>query len=147
VIFDTWIRNHDRWPPEGDDIDRASLDNPFFTPEGRKYDLVALDHSHCFIDGDLEASLRDDYALGDDRLCGLFPEIAPFIDEATVLEAVDQLARVEVATVRQIMGSVPLVWGPSTVAREAWVDFIMARARLVTSFAPGILLAQGRLRV
>ena len=147
VLFDTWVRNFDRYPPDGEFGGGPNWDNLFFEKLGRKYELVALDHSHCFVQGDIETDLRDPSALEDDRIFGLFPEFAPFIDEASVTAAAEAISRVDAAAVWEIVASVPAAWGPTAAARAAWVDFIMARAALVAEAAPSRLLNQPRLDI
>ena len=147
VVFDTWVRNQDRCPPEGALDSEPNRDNLFFTPDGRKFDLVALDHSHCFVEGEMELEISQPHVRDDDRIFGLFPEFAPFIDERSVLAAVESLRQVDAASVRAIVASVPMAWGPSRQAREAWISVILARAELVAKFAPQKLLAQRRLEL
>jgi hypothetical protein len=147
VIFDTWIRNHDRCPP-ADALDPApNRDNLILAPRGRKYELVVLDHTHCFVEGDLEAAIVDRYAVEDDRIFGLFPEFERFITEAAVLEASAHLARLDRLCVQEIVSSLPPQWGISGPMRTNWVDFIVERARRVAASGPERLLRQGRLEL
>lgn len=145
VIFDTWIRNHDRCPPD-DALDPTSnRDNLILSGRGRKYELVAIDHTHCFIEGDLGAAIADRHAIEDDRIFGLFPEFERFITEPAVLEATAQLARLDRPCVQEIVRSLPPRWGVSGAVKAAWVDFIVERARRVAASAPERLLRQRRL--
>ncbi|MEM7315476.1 MAG: HipA family kinase, partial [Planctomycetota bacterium] len=47
VVFDTWVRNPDRFGPNGS---RVNLDNVFFSSEtsGFEVELRIMDHTHCF---------------------------------------------------------------------------------------------------
>ena len=145
VLFDSWIRNHDRAPPADALTDYCNLDNLFFTPVARKYDLVALDHSHCFVEGELSAELSQPGVLTDDRICGLFPEFQPFMDEAAVRQAAQAIAEVDEASVREIVAAIPAAWEVPRATRDLWVDVIMTRGRLISAAGMEKLLEQRRL--
>ena len=144
VIFDTWIRNYDRWPPEGS-IFEANRDNLFFTPQGRKFDLVAIDHSHCFVEGLLEDQIGEEITREDVRIHGNFPEFASFITESGVMSTVARLREICPRDVREIVDSVPVSWGVSAATRDEWFNVICYRAALVANTAPDQLLQQNRL--
>lgn len=145
VLFDSWIRNHDRAPP-ADALDaQCNLDNLFFTPVARKFDIVALDHSHCFVEGELSEEIGQPDVRSDDRICGLFPEFQPFLDEAAVRDAAQSIAEVDAASVREILGAIPAAWGVSRVTREVWLDVILDRGRLISAAGMEKLLEQRRL--
>lgn len=145
VLFDSWIRNHDRAPPNDALNYERNLDNLFFTPVARKYDLVALDHSHCFVEGELSEELGQPGVLTDERICGLFPEFQPFMDEAAVREAARTIGDVDEVAVREIVASIPAAWEVSRATREVWVDVILARSRLIAAVGVEKLLEQRRL--
>ncbi len=145
VLFDSWIRNHDRAPPNGALNAECNLDNLFFTPVARKYDLVALDHSHCFVEGELSEELSLPGVRTDDRICGLFPEFQPFMDEAAIREAAQTIADVDEEAVREIIASIPQAWGVSRATRDVWADVILARGKLIAAAGMEKLLEQRRL--
>lgn len=145
VLFDSWIRNHDRAPPDDALSDQRNLDNLFFTPVARKYDLVALDHSHCFVEGELSEELGQPGVFTDERICGLFPEFQPFIDDVAVREAAQAIADVDEVAVREIIDAIPAAWDVSRATREVWVDVILARGRLIAAVGMEKLLEQRRL--
>lgn len=144
VIFDTWIRNYDRWPPEGS-IFEPNRDNLLFTSQGRKLDLVAIDHSHCFVEGRLEDQIGEEITREDVRVHGNFPEFASFITEPDVMSAVARLREISPRDVREIVDSVPVAWGVSAATRNEWFNVICYRAALVANTAPDQLLRQNRL--
>ena len=66
VVFDTWIRNADRYPPEEALMERPpNLDNLMFArhPGTRrlKYNLIVFDHTHAFSDAGYDG--LDDEAM------------------------------------------------------------------------------------
>jgi hypothetical protein len=143
VLFDTWVRNGDRCPPE-ESFAEPNRDNLFFTGSGRRLSLVALDHSHAFVEGELELEIGTAGVISDQRIYGLFPEFAGAILEADILVAAREIGRIEAAEVREIVGSVPRQWGLTVGARAAWVDMITSRAKLVAETGPDRLLLQMR---
>lgn len=145
VLFDTWIRNHDRYPPDGALHTEENLDNIFFTPVDRKFDLVALDHSHCFVEGELEDDLGAPSVHTDDRICGLFPEFQRFMHEVDVRHAASAIAAVNDTAVKEIIASVPHAWGPRRAMRDVWAEVIVARGRLIADAGMKKLIEQGRL--
>jgi hypothetical protein len=145
VLFDTWIRNADRWPPDEGLQPYANYDNLFFSPKGRKFDLIVLDHSHCFVGGELDDEIMDPDICTDQRIYGLFPCFVPYIDEASVVAAAEAIRAIDRPTVQSVIDSIPNQWGPLMRTKDAWVDVILTRAALVYDTAPEKLLQQGRL--
>jgi len=135
VVFDTWIRNRDRYPPP-DDLEEPpeNRDNLFFTPNGRKFDLVALDHSHCFVETTLEDELGGSHLLEDDRIYGAFPEFVPYLSHEAVALAARRLAEIDLGMVTEVVGSVPREWGVSAGLRDTWARLIFERAKRVSSY-------------
>ena len=144
VLFDSWTRNADRYPPI-DAWGEPNRDNLFFTAIARRFGIVALDHSHAFVEGDLETEIGLQAVREDARVYGLFPEFCPYVAEGDVLAAAHQIGHIDAALVREIVGSIPMAWGPSAGARLAWVDTILARAAVVSQSLPDLLLQQMRL--
>lgn len=140
VVFDTWIRNADRCAPKCTDTPQ-NLDNLFFTPAVRqKFDVVVLDHSHCFVETTFEAELGSPHLLEDDRVYGLFSGFEPFICPESVTRAIERLRQFDSLQAKQIVDSVPAEWGLSAAIREAFADLIFRRAQRVAGFIPGRLL-------
>lgn len=83
VVFDTWTRNRDRFPPSGMAW-RAHCDNVFLSEEvdeKGKFRLTAMDHTECFV-GTARAINRSVDRIDrvkDDRIYGLFPEFIEFV--------------------------------------------------------------------
>jgi hypothetical protein len=139
VVFDTWIRNADRCPPDPANTP-YNRDNLFFTPSGRKFHLMVFDHSHCFVEGTLEDELGRPYLVEDERIYGNFPEFAAYISPGAVLASVARLRQIDTKMVQDILGSIPQQWGVSGAMRGAWCDLICARADKVADFIPAKLL-------
>lgn len=82
VVFDTWVRNCDRHPPDLTtrkpnfaNVYLASTDRP------TRSRLLAIDHTHCFDCGhDLTNHLSEITKVKDERTYGLFPAFSAFIN-------------------------------------------------------------------
>lgn len=146
VVFDTWIRNGDRHHPD-ENLGQVNRDNLFFTPSGRNYNMVAIDHSHCFVEGSLETDLGDDGVIADDAVYGLFPEFVPFVDPAAIAETAARLRTIDTAVAREIVASIPPEWGPTTQLRNRWADVICRRAEHVSRLMEATFVEQPRLGI
>jgi hypothetical protein len=142
VFFDTWIRNADRCPPLDAFDPEPRRDNLFFKRTDRSYEIMALDHTHCFVEGDLEDEIGYPAIIEDPRAYGLFPEFRGFITEQAVQAAATRLRVVDARVVEEIVGSVPAMWGPSIAARRVWADVIVRRGRFVATTLPDRLIDQ-----
>jgi len=146
VVFDTWIRNADRCHPDPENYP-PNYDNLFFTPNGQKYELVALDHSQGFIESGIEAALSDPYVLEDDQVYGFFPEFAALIDYTSVTAAVARLRQIDTAQVQEIVDSIPPQWGISSGTRVVLRNVICERANRVANYISAKLLSNPGLEV
>jgi len=126
VVFDTWVRNSDRY--HGGE---ENSDNLLYVRVGRKFDLVPIDHTHCFVEIDFEEAELAEPAIQDPSIFGCFPEFEPFITAASVRAAVRQLERLPRQFVEEVVDSVPRDWGLSGPARAALTEFICLRAEYV----------------
>lgn len=146
IMFDTWVRNGDRCNPDPN-LGISNRDNLFFTPAGRKVELIAFDHSHCFTDGVLEQDLNDSDIIDDENVYGYFPEFTPFVGADAVRQAADRLREMNTEVASAIVASVPHQWGPTTQVRRRWVDVIYQRAQRVAGYAPAKMIEQAGLEV
>lgn len=147
VFLDSWIRNEDRFPPRGPFLRPGNLDNLFFTPVGKKFDLVALDHSHCFTTGDLCEDIDGPESRDDARVYGLFDDFRPFLTEAHVLSAAAAVCEVTMQQIQDILNLLPEEWGVGQPCRNMWADVIRHRAALVAEVVTEQLLHQHRLEL
>lgn len=133
VLFDTWTRNCDRYPP---DINarKPNLGNVFLSNEDMedgKFQLVAMDHTHCFNCGrDLNAQLANIDLVKDDRVYGLFPAFKPFIKPhwQALLDAVTKLNTLDIQWVQGLIGAIPAEWQINAAGRAALATLVCHRA-------------------
>lgn len=138
VLFDTWTRNADRYPPDLA-TRKPNYNNLFFTNEGlpdNHWRLIAMDHTHCFTSGrDLNARLGNIEIVKDERVYGLFPELKPFLtDPAARAEweaAVDRLGTLDRAWVREQIATLPAEWLVDVAGKTALEEFICQRANFL----------------
>lgn len=145
VVFDTWIRNLDRCPPPDYLDPTPRRDNLFFTPVRQKFEVVAIDHSHCFAEEDLETALGQGHFVQDAGIYGLFPEFRSYLPGKLMRRAVDALRAVDPLDVQQIIASIPVAWGPSLAVRQLWRDKLMERRDWVAEHISATLVPQGEL--
>lgn len=129
VVFDTWIRNCDRY------IDgSANSDNLFYATatKGRKYDLVPIDHSHCFVDIDFEELPNSEF-IEDETIYGLYPEFCEYITSDYVAIAINKLRELDREFVKDCVNSIPVEWNMTTNCRNHLVDLICQRAEYVVN--------------
>jgi HipA-like kinase len=109
VVFDTWVRNCDRHPPDlatrkpnYANVYLADTDRP-----GRSR-LVAIDHTHCFDCGrDFSEHLSDIDKVKDEATYGLFPTFTRFLDPGTLAWAKATLGSLTAEVMAGVLSQVP----------------------------------------
>lgn len=127
IVFDTWIRNLDRYG-NGD----VNSDNLLYgtAQKGRSYDLVPIDHSHCLAEISLD-ELTDEDVVNDPNIYGFFPEFSDFVTPSSVAVAVNDLSQLSADFVAQCVNSIPPQWGVAQSDAQNLADFICRRANFV----------------
>jgi len=140
AIFDTWIMNFDRYPPESS-LMEPNLDNYLFVREpaprhNKHYRLLATDHTHCFVEGDLWNDIHDNDLISIEGIYGLPEEFRPYINIDDARQSISHLEQLDRATVEEIVSSVPREWGITNSIFESWTELIYERARFVADHMP-----------
>jgi hypothetical protein len=138
MLFDTWTRNADRYPPDLT-TRKPNYNNLFFSNAGLPDDhwrLIAMDHTHCFTSGrDLDGKLSRIDVVKDERVYGLFPELLPYLVQPDAMNewnaAVDKLGTLDRAWVRQQIATLPPEWQVEAAGRAALEEFICERANFL----------------
>jgi hypothetical protein len=137
VIFDTWVRNCDRYAPEmgREGQARMNLDNLFLSTEGAskgKFVLKAIDHGHIFTCGKrLNRNLAFIQHTREEKLYGLFPFLREYVTVEGLTEAAKPLIDARSNMWADLLRSIPDEWGMSDEARQAIDEFLLERARFV----------------
>jgi hypothetical protein len=132
VVFDTWIRNRDRYCLQPNGKPRQNLNNVFLSesaPEGKLL-LRAIDHTHCFANGNAitEGQLGVD-SVQDAKVYGLFPAFRPFLQRALVCDVVKDLQSITKAVVDPMIACIPQQWDVRAEARRSLAEFVVGRAK------------------
>ncbi len=143
VVFDTWVLNCDRHPPDTR-MRRPNPDNVILTgdraPKGRLR-LVPIDHGHCFTCGrDLDARIASINMRRDERIYGLFPAFGPHMTRDGVLAARAGLNEIDQDVVRDMIGSIPAEWQVPLKAREALLELVCDRAAYLAERIPSLFM-------
>lgn len=133
IVFDTWIRNCDRHPPDlrvrdpnYKNVYLADTENP------KKSRLVAIDHTHCFDGGrDLTERLGDIDKIKDESTYGLFPAFIPYLSVAQLLWCKAQLREVTQELAETVVRAIPAEWQVEPAAISALARQIHTRAGFV----------------
>lgn len=139
VVFDTWVRNCDRHPPDPT-ARKPNYNNVYLadTDSPSRSCLMAIDHTHCFDCGrDLTPRLAEIGLIRDERTYGLFPAFRPFLDAGQFVWCASMLRSLKRETVSGIVDSVPGEWDVPTDARTALIEQIMKRAEFVANRIDG----------
>lgn len=130
VVFDNWVRNRDRHPPDLA-TRKPNYANVFLakTDKPLRRKLYAIDHTHCFDNRDeLTKRLADIDNVRDDGVYGLFPHFRPYIDRTVLAWCGAVLRDLNPDAVREIVAAVPAAWDVPGDAKTALVDLIVRRA-------------------
>jgi hypothetical protein len=130
IVFDTWILNRDRHFPDHD-VRKPNHGNVYFAAIERddaKHRLVAMDHTHCFDNGQLHNRLGNIQYVKDEKVYGLFPEFLARISPITLAAPLSRLRDATKQDVEPIIAQVPREWEVDIAARAAWLELIVHRA-------------------
>jgi hypothetical protein len=136
VLFDTWVRNVDRYPPNPA-TRKPNRGNVFFSTKDLtdgQWRLLAMDHTHCFDGpGYLDAKLDHIDRVKDDQLYGLFPEFKPFIRPhlPALQAAVAKLQTLQRQWVNTLVAGLPAEWQVDPIGRAALANLVYSRADYV----------------
>lgn len=135
VVFDTWVRNCDRFS-ESLTRTRTKLDNVLLEhltgDDTGKLRLIAMDHTHCFTCGrELDRTLNHMRMVRDASLFGLFPGFVPFVRQGDVEAATADLLTVDEEFVHRLTDEIPDQWLVRADIRQAWAELICRRADFV----------------
>lgn len=129
VLFDTWIRNRDRYCVPNR---RCHVDNVFLSSEhtsGEARELVAMDHTHCLADvPELTPKISGIGFTQDATVYGAFPAFGPFWDDDVACDGLRKLGQYEKEIASSCLTSTPQEWEVSQPVRAAVADFLHARA-------------------
>jgi hypothetical protein len=128
IVFDSWVRNRDRYVPGR----RCHVDNVFLssaTTRGVARELVTMDHTHCLSDNQqLTPRLATLAMVRDETVYGAFPAFGAFWSVEEVKAIQGCLAVIDVERLRALAASIPRQWDVDGETRAALVRFLTDRA-------------------
>jgi len=124
VCLDTWVRNPDRYCARPGRAPHVRVDNVFFANHAKTgLILNAFDFSHAlFCERDTTSKACDE------MIYGLFPYFKQFIDKEVAADVCEKIKQISEEQIRLIINEIPEEWMISSDTREAWIEFLMARA-------------------
>jgi hypothetical protein len=137
IVFDTWVRNCDRYGPGlgRDGEARMNLDNLFLSAEGAAegmFTLKAIDHGHVLTCGGLiDRRLANIDNTHDERLYGLFPFFRGYVSADQINQAGALLSNVSSELWNDLLAAIPGAWGVSKEGLQAIDGFLLARAHFL----------------
>lgn len=144
VVFDTWIRNWDRYDDRDHGSNRDNLLMKRDFPQ-KRVSMIPIDHSHAFVDVGFDEDLPDENLTRDAAIFGKFPAFDNFLDESSVYEATNHLNELTREFVEDCVNNIPAEWKPSNQTCSAMIDFLLHRAEFIAQELPQRLLHQPRL--
>jgi hypothetical protein len=140
IVMDTWTLNYDRHAPDGRRVNR---ENVLLIQCGREARLVAMDFTHAFRQGgEINRRLSFIEKLRDEKVYGLFPEFASFLDREQVGRFTTRLSQFRRAVAEETISLVPRAWEVDQEGRSAWATLITERAQFVSENLESILWPQ-----
>lgn len=136
VVFDTWLRNCDRYSKSMNSV-RKNYDNVLLEhlmePESGNLRLIAMDHTHCFTCGrELNDKLHHIDTVRDENVFGLFPGFVPFVRQDDLKDALTDLKNLDREYVREVINEVPDEWQITSQTKRSLAHFIIDRADFVS---------------
>lgn len=140
IVFDTWIRNRDRYVPGR----RCHFDNVFLSSQhtsGAARELVAMDHTHCIADSpELTAKIDQTGYVQDETIYGAFPAFRTFWSDEAASNYLSRLGKFDGQTASCIVAGIPREWQVDSSAREATVRFLVNRAKWLSDRSTRVFL-------
>lgn len=112
VVFDTWVRNCDRHPPDVR-TRKPNYANVYLADTDRsgRSRLYAIDHTHCYDCGrDFSERLGEIGKIKDEATYGLFPAFMPFLDHSQLLWCGAMLRKISREQIDAIISQIPEAW-------------------------------------
>lgn len=140
VVLDTWLRNCDRYSPDGR---RINLGNVFLlqkTIPVRRLELVAMDFTHSFTCGHpLDRRIGHLEKIRDEAIFGLFPEFRALLSRDQVSTLASRLATFSLTLARSFISQVPVEWSVDGMTRGSWAKNLVDRAHFLADNIESIL--------
>lgn len=147
IVFDTWILNVDRHPPENIGR-RPNYANVFLSEENAshgKYRMIAMDHSHCFVaKKDLTPAINNIEHVKDNRIYGVFPAFIDYIKRGNFDNAIAKLKSFSLIDAYNVIEDIPKEWQVTSKTSESIKEFLFDRAKFLVESLPSVFILYNR---
>ena len=133
IVFDNWMRNCDRHPPDLS-MRKPNYANVYLADIERsgRTRIVPIDHTHCFDCGrDFSDRLSHIDQIKDERTYGLFPAFKAFISISELLWSKAMLRALRRDVIAGIEAGIPAEWQVAPPAAEALIAQVYGRAAFI----------------
>lgn len=141
VVFDTWIKNTDRFSPAPGSSE-PNYDNLLFVPDKQKVNALVIDHTHAFVETTFEDEITLEDWWSDETVLGIFPNLATLLDQSKVLKEIEAVNDFCANGLKEVIECIPRDWHLSQAARSALNENLTKRAEHLASWLPTELFGQ-----
>lgn len=141
VVFDTWLRNKDRFNDAESGYPIDNYDNLLLRADKRKVQLLVIDHTHAIAEATLSDELGQSW-IDEQIVYGYFSQFVPFIKRDDVNRAIMTIQSVDATALDHICGGVPSSWGMTNGLKIRLIDALLKRASRLHSWLPGAIFGQ-----
>ena len=143
VVFDTWVRNRDRFFMRPDGRRHENMSNVFISADvnrSRSPTLLAIDHTHILgSDAVIDCGAASE-AVSDEAVYGNFPSFETLVTECDVAGALGTLHELSYQDVLNLVAETPAEWGMTIQRAHRLARFLVARAQFLFTGGPGRFL-------
>lgn len=149
VVFDTWVRNWDRyskWNGHAHSNSQNLLIEMKATPRKDKPEtrLIPIDHTHSMHCPDLrlaalDESISDLDNIQDEMIFGLFPAFVSHIKQVYIEECCADLRYFSRAVIQDAISKIPSSWGVADKVKCNVETFLFERSRWLADNIAGLL--------
>ena len=142
VLFDTWIRNEDRYFKKTGKSSSRNTENILLVKNGQhkdSYTITAIDHAEAFREFQPKFEPEKHFgerAINDPAVFGRFPEFDPYLDWKVACRVVGRLMQVNEFEVQELFSRIPRSWALDEEIKKAFISFIVNRAAFVAENLP-----------
>jgi hypothetical protein len=145
IVFDTWVRNKDRFSPTNGGAAVENRENLLFAQDGRMTQMVVIDHTHALVETTFD-ELGTDW-VKEEVVYGQFPQFAAFVTPRAVKDALARICSEDKDALNSICDSVPREWGMTGTVSALLAQSLQQRAARMQEWLPKSLFDQGELDV
>lgn len=141
VVFDTWLRNSDRFSASG-----QNMSNLLILQDKKKLSLWVIDHTHAIVEFETGEELGSDW-IEEEMVYGYRAEFLPYLKRSDLLDACRAAAAVDRHQLNEVVGAIPRQWGVGQSLTEELADCLFERAQRLQGWLLAAVLGQHEMDV